>query len=111
MLRCRSTLPRIVQTSLAVWVHGNPLSRLADRASTLSPFTRDAMMFGGLHGLFDLRGITITPNRDWRKRIAADLKDSTDEVRTCSKRAEFVGRWLANAGSPSTVMAILGVRP
>jgi Family of unknown function (DUF6521) len=109
----RESLPKLVKTSLAVWLGDNPLSRsrVADRARTLSPFTKDAMMFGGVHGLFDLKGGAITPNGDWEKRIAADLKDSTDEVRTCSKRAEFVGRWFARAGSPRTVLAILGVRP
>ena len=109
----RESLPKVVRTSLAVWIDDNPLarSRIADRARTLVPFTKEAMMYGGLHGLFELQGGAIAANLEWRKRIAADLKDSTDEVRSCAKCAEFVGKWLASSGSSSTVMAILGVRP
>ena len=115
VLHCqtRESLPKTVKTSLAVWLDENPLSRsrVGDRARKLSPFTKDAMMFGGVHGLFKLNDGAITANRGWKKRIATDLKDSTDEVQTCVKRAEFLGKWFAAAGSPGTVMAILGVRP
>ncbi len=109
----RESLPRTVRTSLAVWIDDNPLARLrvADRARVLASFTKEAMMFGGLHGLLELKGGAIAANQDWKKRIDDDLKDSTDEVRACAKRAEFVGKWLASAGTPGTVMAILGVRP
>jgi hypothetical protein len=77
----------------------------------LVPFTKEAMMFGGIHGLFEMTGGPIVANTSWKKRIAAELKSSTDEVRVCFKRAEFVGRWFGGAGSSETVMAILGVRP
>ncbi len=109
----RESLPKVVRTSLATWVNDNPLARshIADRARTLVPFTKEAMMYGGLHGLFVLQGGAITANLEWTKRIAADLKESTDEVQSCAKRAEFVGKWLASSGSSGTVMAILGVRP
>jgi hypothetical protein len=109
----RESLPKVVRTSLAVWINDNPLARshIADRARTLVPFTKEAMMYGGLHGLFELKGSAIAANLEWKKRIAADLKDSTDEVRSCAQRAEFVGKWLASSGSSGTVMAILGVRP
>ena len=68
-------------------------------------------MHGGLHGLLVLQGGAIAANLEWKRRIAADLRDSTDEVRSCAQRAEFVGKWLASSGSSGTVMAILGVRP
>ena len=110
--RNASWLPKVVRTSLAAWINDNPLARshIADRARTLVPFTKEAMMYGGLHGLFVLPGGAIAANLEWTKRIAADLKDSTDEVQFCAKRAEFVGKWLASSGSSGTVMAILGVR-
>jgi hypothetical protein len=109
----RDSLPKVVTTSLAVWLNEHPLSRsrIADRARMLCPFTKEAMMFGGRHGLFHLKNGAVMANSDWKKPIARNLKDSTDEVRICAKRAEFVGKWLAKAGSSSTVMAILGVRP
>ena len=109
----RESLPKVVRTSLAAWINDNPLARshIADRARTLVPFTKEAMMYGGLHGLLVLQGGAIAANLEWKRRIAADLSDSTDEVRSCAQRAEFVGKWLASSGSSGTVMAILGVRP
>ena len=109
----RQSLPKTAKTSLAVWLDENPLSRsrVGDRARTLAPFTKDALMFGGVHELLRLKDGRITADVGWKKRIATDLKDSTDEVRTCAKRAEFVGKWFAAAGSSDTVMAMFGVRP
>jgi hypothetical protein len=77
----------------------------------LVKFTKEAMMFGGLHGLLEFKAGGIIANSTGKRLIAAEMKDSTDEVRACVKRAEFVGKWLANSGSSSTVMAIFGVRP
>jgi hypothetical protein len=109
----RDSLPKVVKSSLAVWLNDNPLapSRLADRARTISPFTKEAMLFGGVHGLLRFKGTSISANRDMNKGIAADLKDSTNEVKICAKRAEFLGKWFAASGNPGTIMAIMGVRP
>jgi ABC-3C biological conflict system middle component len=109
----RDALPATVRTSLPVWIEDNPLARscVADRTRLLVQFTKDAMMFGGLHGLVQFQAGAITANPDWKKRISDDLKDSTDEVRACMKRAEFVGKWLGGSGTSDTVMAIFGVRP
>ena len=68
-------------------------------------------MFGGLYGFLVLKGCDIAANSNWRKIIAADLKESTEEVRICAKRAEFIGKWFAKAGSHNTIMAIFGVKP
>jgi hypothetical protein len=109
----RESLPHAVSTSLAVWLEKYPLARshVGERARTLMPFTKDAIIFGGTHGLLDLSQGAISARGDWRKAINTELSDSTAEVRTCARRAEFVGRWLARTGSPGTVMALLGVKP
>lgn len=109
----RDALPATVRTSLTVWVEDNPLARsqVADRSRMLVQFTKEALMFGGLHGLLEFQAGAITASSNWKKLIAAEMKDSTDEVRSCMKRAEFIGKWLASSGSSSTVMAIFGVRP
>lgn len=108
----RESLPKAITTSLAVWLDRNPLasSRIADRARLLVPFTKEALSFGGLHGLLIISGSTIAASLDWRRKVSATLKTSSDEVRTCAKRAEFLGRWFAKSGSPETVMALIGVR-
>ena len=109
----RESLPHAVSTSLAVWLDEHPLVRvrIAERARTLLAFTREGLMFGGLHGLLHLADSAVAADGARKKAVAAVLKTSSDEVRACAKRAEFTGRWFAKAGTPSTVMALMGVRP
>ncbi|RII28383.1 MAG: hypothetical protein CXR31_00355 [Geobacter sp.] len=109
----RELLPKTVATSLAVWLDEHPLvrARIADRAQVIVPFTKEAIVFGGIHGLIRVTGHEVVANPDWKRQVAAGLKNTSDEVKACAKRAEFVGRWFAKTGSCRTVMALLGVRP
>lgn len=109
----RESLPRTIRTSLAVWLTDNPLARgrVAVRARMLVPYTKEAVLFGGNHGLFEIRGGMLVPNRDWSKPISQSSSNTSDEVRDCAKRAEFVGAWFAKAGAASSVLALFGVRP
>lgn len=109
----RESLPTTFKTSLPVWVGRNPLapSTIADRARSLVPFTKEALHFGGSYGLLQFNQTAIGANPDWKRRIAAALQDSSDEVRTCAKRAEFVGKWFAKTGNAETVLSLLGVQP
>ena len=109
----RESLPRGVATSLAVWLEEKPLSRsrIADLSRKLVPFTKEALIFGGLHGLVLLRSGSIQAHPNSRRRVTASLRDSSQEVRECAKRAEFVGRWFARTGSAATILALIGVRP
>lgn len=108
----RVSLPKTIRTSIVIWLDENTLfkSRIAHNARILVPFTKDALMFGGLHNLLDMSSCNVAANYHWKDTVEKHIKTSTEEVRTCAKSAEFVGRWLAKSGSPSTVMAILGVR-
>ncbi len=109
----RDLLPRAPTTSLAVWASENPLARatVADRARVLVPFTREALLFGGLHGLLRFPPHSVAANPDWRGRVSRILNQTSDEVRFCAKRAAFIGRWFARSGNGETVMAIIGVCP
>lgn len=109
----RESLPTRVTTSLAVWIGDNPLApaTIADRARALVPFTKEAIRFAGGYGVLQFDGTNIRANLDWRMRMTAALVDSSEEVRACAKRAEFVGRWLAKTGNAETVMSLLGVQP
>lgn len=109
----RGDLPKTLSTSLPVWLESYPLSRsrIADRARLLVPFTKEAMNFGGLHGLLRFAAGSLVANVDWKKLIQTNIKGATDEVRACMKRSEFIGRWFAATGNAATVMALLGVRP
>lgn len=109
----RASLPRNITTSLPTWLAEHPLvrTRLGERAATLRPFTREALIFGGAHGLLSLAKDGVRANAEMTKDLNAGLKLTSDEVRECAKRAEFLGRWIEMAGGTETVMALLGVRP
>jgi hypothetical protein len=109
----REVLPSAVSTSLAVWLAEYPIEqrRLPQRARALLPFSRAALIFGTLQGLLQLDGTKIRPRLNSAKRIQTVLSTSSDEVRMCAKKAEFIGRWFAKVGTPSTILALLGVRP
>lgn len=109
----RESLPTNIRTSLPTWLAEHPIvrARLGERAVTLRAFTKESLIFGGSHGLLVLAQDGVRGNADMRKRVNAALKATSDEVRDCAKRSEFLGRWLDKAGGPETVMTLLGVRP
>jgi hypothetical protein len=109
----RETLPRSNRTSLAVWLNENPLARgrVASRARLLIPFTKEALMFGGVHGLIRLDRNRVQAEATWKRVVNQALAESSDEVKSCAKRAAFIGKWFAQAGSAATVLALIGVRP
>ena len=109
----RESLPKTVTTSLPIWLNENQLvrTRLAERARTLVPYTKEALMFGGMRGFLKVSADAVSAEQGWKRKISAELRRSTDEVRSCAKRADFLGRWFARSGSPATAMALMGVRP
>lgn len=110
----RQSLPRDTRTSLAVWLESEPLARrwIAAGARRLVPFTKEALLFGGVHGFLEFVGPQVRAvDARWTQHETRLTNLASDEVRECAKRAEFVGKWLAQAGSAPTVLAILGVRP
>lgn len=109
----RESLPKRVMTSLPVWLDENPLVRVrfAERSSMLVPYAKEALMFGSMRGFLKIGADEIAAEMGWQRKVNAELKRTSEEVRTCAKRAEFLGRWFARAGSSATVMALMGVRP
>jgi hypothetical protein len=109
----RKALPRTTRTSLAAWLEENTSFRVAllDRAKGLAPFVREGILFALTNNLLTLRenGELLTSARP--NKLNQYLSETTDEVRDCIKRAEFVGKWFAMAGTPVTVMALWGVIP
>ncbi len=109
----REGLPRTTRTSLAVWLDENPLarSRVTSRARLLIPFTKEALTFGGVHGFIRLEKGRLHAEATWKKVVDRVLKETSSEVRSCVKRANFLGKWFAQAGSAATIFALIGVRP
>ncbi len=111
--RIRKSLPKSITTSLAFWVNEHPIVRscIADRARVIIPFTKEALIFGSTYGLLNIDSFEIKANQDWKKSIDSTLKETDEEVQECAKRAEFVGKWFAGAGTGQTIMSLMGVRP
>lgn len=109
----REELPRDTRTSLAVWISTNPLApgRIAARSKALVTFTREGILFGGMQGSIQIENGRLRPNDYWRRPINRSLRDTSDEVRLCARRADFVGKWFAQTGNGATVLALIGVRP
>lgn len=109
----RESLPASIRTSLPTWLAEHPIvhARVGERASTLCEFTKEALVFGGSQQLFMFARDGVHANANAKKRVNDALKTTSEEVRDCAKRAEFLGRWLEKAGGPETVMVLLGVRP
>ncbi|MEI6702702.1 MAG: three component ABC system middle component [Deltaproteobacteria bacterium] len=109
----REALPRSMSTSLAVWLDNNPLvrGRIASRAQLLVTITKEGLVFGGVHRFILVENGGIYANELWRKNVNKSLKESSDEVRGCAKKAEFLGKWFALNGSSLTILALIGVRP
>jgi len=109
----RDVLPSTVRTSLAVWSQEHPLERggVAIRASRLSAYTKEALLFAGVHGLISFQDSRIEAAESFKKQINRALRDATEEVSECAKKAAFVGKWFSQSGGPATVLALFGVRP
>jgi hypothetical protein len=108
----RSQLPGTVRTSLATWIQDHPLERsaVAKGVGILRPYVREALLFGAHHGALLISGRTVAGEPGAARRINSYLRQSSADVRDCAGQAHFVGRWLNKGGTPSTVMAMLGVQ-
>jgi hypothetical protein len=109
----RDRLPRDIRTSLAAWVQENAEVKVgfATRVISLKPYTREAIIFGLIQHWLEVRdGGKLRP-------VVGDtdadrfVRKLNDEAKECVRRARFVGRWFASAGSSQTVMALWGIRP
>lgn len=108
----RESLPRSTRTSLAAWLGEHPQVhvRFAERAKALVPLIKEGLLFGSGGRLLVVSSPRVIaasrPNS-----VARLLRDASNEVTTCMRKAEFVGKWFASSGDYSTVMALWGVAP
>jgi hypothetical protein len=101
----RDALPRDTRTHLSTWISRQPVLRAGfpERAAAMVPLTREGLRFGLRHGL-----ITTA---DGGIRGTATRTAPPGDLRVLVGKAGLVGRWLAKTEQPSTVFALLGVRP
>lgn len=101
----RMSLPRSTATHLSTWVSRNPelIAGFPPRAAFLAPYVREGFRFGVRHGI-----LAIYPDGVQGSLAAVE---SPGDLSQLVKAAAFCGRWLAKIERPSTVFALLGVRP
>lgn len=111
--KSRESLPQRLNTSMPIWVESQPLliASLPQRAKSLNSYTKEAIVFGGTSGMFEIKDHALLTNDSASRDINRALKQTSDEVRSCMKKAEFLGRWFAHTGTPETVFTLVGVRP
>ncbi|MFH8642689.1 three component ABC system middle component [Streptomyces goshikiensis] len=101
----RRVLPSSTRTHLTNWVADHPalVAGLGARTTSLAPAVREGLRFGLRHQMLAieqgcLKGTLPT------SRTGGELADLI-------KAASLIGRWTAKSENPSTVFALLGVRP
>ena len=107
----RLMLPATSATRHHVWLERAPQLRVgfAQRARALAPFVREAFWLGCSSGWLEARLPHHVTAPRLRMKTRAWL--SFPENKSCVSAAQFLGKWLAGAGSTATIYALWGVRP
>ncbi len=110
--KTRELLPRAVSTSLAAWLSENPIAEVgfAERAKTLVGPTREAIIYACNAKIVSLQESRLLGTRR-PKGYGAFERGASEEVKKCLKKAEFLGKWFANASDSTTTLALWGVTP
>jgi hypothetical protein len=106
----REMLPSIITTKMHVWAQRHHEVRIgfASRMQNMVPVTKEAVLFGVQHEAlrFNEEGALVVG--------AGPLADygiePESEAAKCLKKAAFVGRWFADAGTTATFLAAWGVK-
>ena len=108
----RESLPASTRTSLAAWLGETPRVHVgfAERATALVPLVKEALLFSFNGGLIRLENSRLRA-ADRPRAMARFEREASDEVNACITKADFGGRWFANSGDYTTVMALWGVAP
>lgn len=112
----REALPRSISSKLHVWLGNTPSARVgfAQRTRDLVSITKEGLSFGIDRGHISLsiEDRFISTGKQFRKLqrpIAENLSEL--DVNEIERRALFVGRWFARAGSISSIYVMWGIRP
>lgn len=109
----RESLPRDTRTTLLSWLEGQQslLPHFAPRVTSVLPYTREAIRFVTARGVLRPATGGLLEVGDGRVGSSPRLASHSEEVGACLSRAQFVGRWLAQAGDTTTVYQALGIQP
>ena len=109
----REKLPASIASVFASWVqeHREMLVEFAPRTEGLLPYTRESLIFLLSHGMLSLDAKSHFRTTDKVMKGRTVYPNVSEEVHECWLKSHFVGRWLAGAGTTSTIYTLLGIRP
>lgn len=106
----RDILPRTSATKMHMWLQDNPEVQInfSSRVHSLIPYTKEAILFGMNIGTIEINkiGNLVITSKKVKKPKWADNSESI----TCIKKANFIGKWLSQAGTPSSIYIMWGIR-
>ncbi|MFJ1709578.1 three component ABC system middle component [Kitasatospora sp. NPDC088346] len=102
----RQALPSSVRTHLSSWVSEHPVlvAGLPARTSSLLPAIREGMRFGIRHRMLAVEHGAV-------RGLLGGAGRSDGELAELLRAAALAGRWMTRTDNPSTVFALLGMRP
>jgi hypothetical protein len=104
------TRPRHFQ----VWLNGNQQIKigLAERARSLVPYTREALMLlQQTHTVAVRSSDAALVIQNGLRRMGRRRFSQSEETKECLKKAQTLGKWFARVNSPATIYASLGLMP
>lgn len=110
----RERLPNRTVTPLYAWLQDNEdlLIGFPERAKNIAPYAKEAVMFGiGTETLAIGEGHNLLLGVKKAAFPKSFIDNTTAEVKSIIDRNKFVGRWLANSGSETSVVAAWGIKP
>ena len=110
----REVLPKKIVTKLHIWLQEKSEVRVGfgDRTKNLVPYTKEALIFGMQNKIISVdRHGDFTWVKGQLKKISTISWSKDTETAICYKKAEFVGRWFAQAGEVSTIYTMWGICP
>lgn len=108
----RDALPRSIRAVMHNWAgeRAAALANFGDLARRVAPITKEAILFGLLHGKLALTAGAISAGpRPFPAREVA--MEATAETQDCVRAATFLGRWFGVSGSAAMILATWGLRP
>ena len=104
----RRALPTTTRTNLLVWMQDHPsqVSAFPAHAINLKQRVSDAIVLASSTGLVIGNGGLLT-----RGAARKMPKDTSDEVRECFAKAEWVARWFAQTSPAMSLFTYWGVKP
>lgn len=105
----RERLPKNKSNTIHGWINENEDLKigLANNITSFIPFTRETVMFAIAHNSLSIDesgNIDVKPRRE-------KFKTEDEEIKSCLKKAEIIGKIFSKSGNPLTIYSILGIKP